>query len=55
MLKKSFGIACAAVLLIGQNLLATTESTPQEQLDIRIPVVDMQDFYNPEKQHVKIR
>lgn len=36
-------IVCAALLLTG--LHAETS-----ELDIRIPVVDMQDFYNPEKQ-----
>ncbi|HUD00737.1 MAG TPA: 2-oxoglutarate and iron-dependent oxygenase domain-containing protein [Rhabdochlamydiaceae bacterium] len=40
-------MVCAALLLTGLNLNA--ETSP-EQLDIRIPVVDMQDFYNPEKQ-----
>ncbi|MBS0648141.1 MAG: 2-oxoglutarate and iron-dependent oxygenase domain-containing protein [Verrucomicrobia bacterium] len=39
-------LACIATLLIS-NLLNASES---DQLDIRIPVVDMQDFYNPEKQ-----
>lgn len=43
MFKKLVSIAA---ILTGQFLVA---SEP-EQLDIRIPVVDMQDFYNPEKQ-----
>lgn len=37
---------CTALLLAGIHLHAT--------LDIRIPVVDMQDFYNPEKQEAFI-
>lgn len=40
---------CAALLLTGLTLNAET-TAPQEQLDIRIPVVDMEDFYKPEKQ-----
>lgn len=46
-------IVSAAFLLTGLNLQAETfdpRDPRQEQLDIRIPVVDMQDFYNPEKQ-----
>ena len=39
-------VVIATFVLTGQFLIA---SEP-EQLDIRIPVVDMQDFYNPEKQ-----
>lgn len=39
-------LTCIATLLI-LSLLNASES---DQLDIRIPVVDMQDFYNPEKQ-----
>jgi len=39
----------AALLLIGLTLQADI-TAPQEQFDIRIPVVDMEDFYKPEKQ-----
>ncbi len=46
-------IVCAALLLTGLTLKAETVA-PQEQLDIRIPVVDMHDFYNPEKQEAFI-
>lgn len=40
-------IVYTALLLTGLNLNA---EIPQEHLDISIPVVDMQDFYNTEKQ-----
>ncbi len=43
-------LVCAALLLTGLTLKAETTAAPQEQIDIRIPVVDMHDFYNPEKQ-----
>jgi len=43
-------IVYTALLLTGLNLNAETTAAPQEQLDISIPVVDMQDFYNAEKQ-----
>jgi isopenicillin N synthase-like dioxygenase len=47
---KTIILICYSFLL-GQNLIAMSiEPTPQESLDFRIPVVDMQDFYNPEKQ-----
>ncbi|HXF29286.1 MAG TPA: 2-oxoglutarate and iron-dependent oxygenase domain-containing protein, partial [Chlamydiales bacterium] len=43
-------IVCTALLLTGLNLNAETTVVPQEYLDISIPIVDMQDFYNTEKQ-----
>lgn len=42
-------IVYTALLLTGLNLNAETTAPPQEHLDINIPVVDMQDFYDTEK------